>query len=130
MGFAEAVSSGLSQYVGFSGRARRSEFWWFYLFTALVVVAGLVLDAVLGTGGLLYGLTVLGLFLPQLAVSVRRLHDIDRSGWAYLLYVIPFAGFILLIVFNTKEGQRGANRFGADPKGATDGYGYPPPAYS
>ncbi len=128
MGFGAAVSSGLSKYASFSGRARRSEFWWFYLFTFVVIIAGVVLDAVLGTSGIFYGVTVLALILPNIAIAVRRLHDIDKSGWSYLLYFIPLAGFIIMIVFSCKEGTRGPNRYGADPKGGAEQYGYPPPA--
>ncbi len=128
MGFGAAVRSGFSKYATFSGRARRSEFWWFYLFSILLVLAGTALDAVLGTTGVFYGVTILAVFIPNLAVGVRRLHDIDKSGWAYLLYLIPLVGLILLIVFNCKDGTRGPNKYGADPKGGADEYGYNPPA--
>jgi len=124
VGFADAVKSCLSKYATFSGRSRRSEYWWFYLFYTLVVIAGVIIDAVLGTDPILYVLTALGLFVPTLAAAIRRLHDIDKSGWWYLVGFIPLVGFIILIVWGCKDGTRGPNRFGADPKGGTDQLGY------
>jgi len=119
MGFTQAVKSCFRQYVGFRGRARRAEFWYFGLF---YVVAGIVLsivDTLLfgdGTGmaplTLLFGL---GMFLPSLAVSIRRLHDIDRTGWWILLSLVPLVGAIVLLVFFVQRGTSGVNRFGADP---------------
>lgn len=80
MGFAEAVKSGLSQYAGFSGRARRSEYWWFQLFFLLVLAVAAGVDAAVGTEAVLFAVAFLALMLPTLAVSVRRLHDTGRSG--------------------------------------------------
>ena len=80
MTFGNAVRSAFHQYAGFTGRARRSEYWYFALFTVLVYVAASVVDAVLGIPVLTL-LTVLALLVPTLAVSVRRLHDTGRSGW-------------------------------------------------
>ena len=85
MGFAEAVQSCLQQYVGFSGRARRSEYWWFFLFTILVSIVAGVLDSILGTMddetnvGVIGTIASLALLLPSLAVAIRRLHDTSRS---------------------------------------------------
>lgn len=126
MGFGEAISSGLSKYATFRGRARRSEFWFFYLFYFLVVVAGAIVDAVVGTDPFFYAITALGLFLPNLAASVRRLHDIDKSGWFFLIGLIPLVGGILLIVWWAKEGTRGPNQYGPDPKGGAEQVGYNP----
>lgn len=129
MGFGAAVSSGLSKYAGFSGRARRSEFWWFYLFSFLVIVAAAIVDAVAGTSPLFYALAALALFLPNLAAAVRRLHDIGKSGWSYLIVLIPIVGGIILIVWLAKDGVRGQNEYGPDPKGGgTDQYGFDPAA--
>ncbi|GAB3809780.1 DUF805 domain-containing protein [Micromonospora zhanjiangensis] len=124
MSFAAAVRSVFSQYVGFSGRARRSEYWWFLLFAILVGIVASVLDSALGTKfdgsasssgyiGLIVNLVFL---LPSLAVSVRRLHDTDRSGWWILIGLIPFIGAIVLLVFFVLAGTPGSNRFGPDPK--------------
>lgn len=122
MSFTAAVRSALTQYVGFSGRARRSEYWWFALFTVLVGVAAAILDNLLGTdwggsGNGLIGLVAnLALLLPSLAVGVRRLHDTDRSGWWLLIALIPLIGAIVLLVFFCTDGTPGQNRFGHSPK--------------
>ena len=105
MGFAEAVQTCLQQYVGFSGRARRSEYWWFFLFTILVSIVASVLDSMLGTMsddtnvGLIGTIASLALLLPSIAVAIRRLHDTSRSGWWILIGLIPIVGWIILIVF-------------------------------
>ncbi|WP_192771859.1 DUF805 domain-containing protein [Plantactinospora soyae] len=124
MSFTAAVRSVLSQYVGFGGRARRAEYWWFFLFSVLVGIVTSILDSVLGTdfegsstsGGLLNLIASLALFLPSLAVAVRRLHDTDRSGWWILIGLIPLVGAIVLLVFFVQDGTSGPNRFGPSPK--------------
>ena len=123
MGFGEAVKSCLRQYVGFSGRARRSEYWWFFLFVVIVSAVASVLDALLGTVsddtnlGLIGTIMGLALVLPIIAVSVRRLHDTSRSGWWYLLVLIPIVGSIILIVFYCLD-SHGDNQYGPSPKAA------------
>ena len=114
MDFVTAAKTGLSKYATFSGRARRSEYWFFVLFQLLALIVAGIIDGILGTDGGLYGLVALGLLLPIIAVSVRRLHDTDRSGWWYLLVLVPFGVIVLLIWWCTK-GTAGDNRFGADP---------------
>jgi uncharacterized membrane protein YhaH (DUF805 family) len=116
MGFVDAIKSGFSNYVNFSGRASRSEYWFWILFYIIVLVVASVLDGVLGTG-LFAPIASLGLFLPGLAVSVRRLHDLDKSGWFILIGLIPLVGFIILIVWYCTKGTPGPNRFGPDPLG-------------
>lgn len=116
----------LKNYVGFAGRARRKEYWMFTLFSLIVAVVLAIIDGMggfmtesgMGMLGLLYSLAVL---LPSIAVSVRRLHDIDKSGWWLLLILIPLIGAIVLLVFAVMEGTRGDNRFGPDPKSDEDG---------
>ena len=117
MNFAEAIQSGFRNYVGFSGRAMRSEFWFWFLFAVLVTIATQFLDGFLFDQqfGLLSGIAALALFLPGLAVSVRRLHDRDKSGWFILLYFIPLIGFIILLIWYCTRGTVGPNRFGPDP---------------
>jgi uncharacterized membrane protein YhaH (DUF805 family) len=133
MDFMTAVRTCLSKYVDFSGRARRSEFWWFALFTFLVGIVTGVIDSILGTdydnttGGLVNSLGSLALLLPSLAVAVRRLHDTGRSGWWILLGLIPIVGWIILLVWYCTDGTRGPNEHGADPKGGGEASGYPPP---
>lgn len=116
MTFGDAVRSVLTQYTGFSGRARRSEYWYFLLFSFLVSTVASMIDAALHS--VVLGLLVtLGLILPSLAVGVRRLHDIGRSGWWLLIALIPLVGAIVLIVFACTDSQPGPNRFGPPVKG-------------
>ena len=120
------------RYAEFTGRSRRREYWMFALFYLLVMI---VLNALFGTndlqragGTMVYGSRLVGagswiggLFwlvslIPSLAVSIRRLHDQDRTGWLLLLALIPFFGWFALFVLMCLDGTRGSNRFGADPK--------------
>jgi len=109
MNMIEAVKAVFSKYATFEGRARRSEYWWFALFSFIIA---LILNFI---GPVLGGIWSLVALLPSLAVGARRLHDIDRSGWWLLIGFIPLIGLIVLIVFFVKPGQTGANRFGANP---------------
>ena len=121
MGFGEAVSSVFSKYATFSGRARRSEYWYFALFYALVdlVIVG-VLGAVLGTDSKIYtiinGIFGLAMLLPNLSVTARRLHDIGKSGWWMLIELVPIVGVILMIVWCAKDSEPGDNEYGPNPK--------------
>lgn len=115
----------LRKYATFTGRARRKEYWFFQLFVLLVVMVLSLADRMLGvldeeSGiGLLSGLFSLAMFIPSLAVSIRRLHDTDRTGWWALLYFVPLLGFLVLLVFFLQDGTRGTNRYGEDPKAGT-----------
>ena len=114
MGFFAAIQSGFRGYVDFGGRSSRSEVWWWVLFTIIANIVSLVLDA--GGGSGLFALIVsLGLFLPNLSVQVRRLHDLDRSGWWLLISLIPIVGAIILLIWFCSKGTDGDNRFGANP---------------
>ena len=115
MNFGQAVKSVYSNYVNFTGRALRSEFWFFMLFYLIAyVVLGVIDFEVLG-GQVLTSLFALASLLPGIAVAVRRLHDIDKSGWFILLNLIPLIGAIILIVWYCRAGTPGANRFGPEP---------------
>lgn len=105
----------LKNYAGFSGRARRKEYWMFVLFNFLVavVLAGIGMAIETTILSAVYSLAVL---IPSLAVGVRRLHDTGRSGWWLLLVFIPFVGAIILIVFFAGEGETAPNKYGANPK--------------
>jgi uncharacterized membrane protein YhaH (DUF805 family) len=134
MSFADAVRTCLGKYADFSGRARRSEFWWFFLFTSLVSVVTSVVDSVIGTdyggaanGGILNTLASLALLLPGLAVGARRLHDTGRSGWWQLLWFVICVGWLFLLAWFIED-SRGANQHGPSPKTAADPYGGPPRA--
>ena len=112
----------LKQYTDFYGRARRREYWMFVLFNVLISLALGIIDNVIGTysaemhTGLFEGIYSLAVLVPSLAVTVRRLHDTNRSGWWLLISLIPFLGWALLLVFMILDGTPGENRFGPDPK--------------
>lgn len=105
----------LKKYVVFEGRARRTEYWVFNLISFVISLVLSVIDNALSLGFLasLYGLAVL---LPSLAVTVRRLHDTNRSGWWILISLIPFIGWIVLLVFMLMDSDPQANEYGPNPK--------------
>lgn len=104
-------------YANFSGRARRSEYWYFLLFNLIILIALFGLSALIGSVGMiLYVIYALATFVPGLAVVVRRLHDINKSGWYYFVGLIPIVGGIWLIVLLATEGDNGPNQYGPDPK--------------
>ena len=125
----------LRKYAVFSGRARRSEFWFFWLFLIGIEVAfsiliglagGSITDPANRFGAMsgpaqalfaLYALVMLGLLIPSIAVAIRRLHDTNRSAWWILIGLLPILGALVLIVFYVLDGTPGPNRFGEDPKG-------------
>jgi uncharacterized membrane protein YhaH (DUF805 family) len=118
----------LKKYATFDGRARRTEYWMFFLFNMIFAFVLSFLDAALGLAkdmgsyGPLYGLYALAVLLPGIAVGVRRMHDTDRSGWWLL---VPIANLVFLV----SEGTRGPNQYGPDPKAPVTGYAPPgPPA--
>lgn len=117
MGFQEAITACLSKYIGFEGRAIRSEYWYWVLFIVIVAIvvnllAGILPGFIGSLLAILLGLFQLAMLLPGLAVSVRRLHDVDRSGWFLLLGLIPLIGAIILIYWMAQPGTQGRNRFG------------------
>ena len=117
MKFMDAVKSVFSKYATFSGRARRSEYWYFFLFNFIV---SLVISAIVGAAeGLAFLSTLwsLAVLIPNLAVSWRRMHDIGKSGLWYLINLIPLVGQIIWIVMAAKDSQPGDNAYGANPKG-------------
>lgn len=113
----------LRNYFAFQGRARRKEYWFFLLFNFIFLAILSVLDNSTGTFnpdsgyGLLSGIYTLAVFIPSLAVSVRRLHDTSRSGWWLLISLIPLIGFIVLLIFMLQNSTPGQNQYGANPKG-------------
>ncbi len=110
-----AVRTVFSKYATFSGRAGRAEYWYFQLFYFLVMIATLMLQhIVLNNHMFLFDVLAFGLVIPAIAVAVRRLHDLDKSGWLYLLAFIPFVSLLLLYWFCSK-GTDGTNRFGPQP---------------
>jgi uncharacterized membrane protein YhaH (DUF805 family) len=116
MGFQAAIAACLSKYVTFQGRAMRSEYWYFALFMFIVDIVAYALDMGLFGRPILNSLASLAFILPSLAVSVRRLHDTDRSGWWIFINLIPLIGVILYLVWMCTKGTAGANRFGEEPR--------------
>lgn len=104
MTFTEATKTCLSKYADFNGRASRSEYWWFVLFT---IIVSIVLSFVSNT---LSGLFSLGMLLPSIAAATRRLHDTNRSGWMQLIGIVPVLGWIAIIYFLAQPGTA-ASRF-------------------
>ena len=110
-------------YVTFTGRSRRQAYWMFVLFNILAIILANLIDNVLGLVGdggygpvsTIYGLAV---FLPGLALAIRRLHDTGRSGWWMLISFLPIIGLIVLIVFFVQDSQPGSNQYGPNPKEA------------
>ena len=122
----------IKQYADFKGRARRKEYWMFVLFNLIFIIVAMILDKVLGTNfkmpgeysqelpyGFIYTLYALAIVIPGIAVSVRRLHDINKTGWLVLIAFIPFGGLVLLY-WSFLEGTKGENQFGPDPKAEGD----------
>lgn len=123
MTFGSAIKSFFKNYINFKGRARRSEFWFAVLFTSLVSVAISIIapgsteyvnDIEIQQASTLSNLWQLATFLPSLAISWRRLHDVDKSGGWWFFVFLPIVGWVLLLIKFVKEGQAAANRFG-DP---------------
>ena len=113
-------------YANFNGRARRKEYWMFVLVQTIVMIGLMILDSVLGLDfelqgislgyGYLYLIGLIVHFIPSLAVLVRRLHDVGKSGWFYFIFLIPLIGVLWLLVLYCTEGQKQDNKWGPDPK--------------
>ncbi len=102
----------LKNYVNFEGRATRAEFWWFFLFNFIV---GAILGCLGKAGAWLSGAWSIAILLPQLGLGVRRLHDIGKSGWYWLIALIPIVGWIIVIIWFAKEGDPNENQYGPVP---------------
>lgn len=107
----------LSNYVGFSGRARRKEYWMFTLFNIIISIGLAIIESIIGLDKVLSGIYSLGVLLPSLAVAFRRLHDTGRSAWWLLIGLIPLIGSIILLVFTCQDSQDNENKYGPNPKG-------------
>ena len=109
-----------NKYADFNGRARRQEFWMYILFYYVVIFGTAIVDAIvnaiIGIPVLFLGIAVLGLIVPTLAVTVRRLHDISKSGWYIFVSLIPFVGGFYLLYLLVQDGTPGSNEYGANPK--------------
>jgi uncharacterized membrane protein YhaH (DUF805 family) len=99
-----------NKYAAFDGRARRAEYWYFALFANIVSIPLYCIDEYLQ---LAFSVIIA---IPSLGLAIRRLHDINKSGWYYFLIFIPIIGAILLLIWSCKEGTHGPNQYGEDPK--------------
>jgi uncharacterized membrane protein YhaH (DUF805 family) len=123
MGFTDAIRSGIQRYTDFSTRSSRSEFWFWQLgifigYIALAIIIGILSFIGLGfIGGILYVIFALGIIIPSIAVAVRRLHDVSKSGWWVLISLIPVIGTIILIIWAVTAGHADENEWGANPLG-------------
>ena len=121
MNFRIAIIKCFMLYAVFTGRSKRAEFWWFFLFCAILGLMGQVvdtslgLDSSIGGNGLFTTLIQLATLLPSLAVGARRLHDINRSGWWQLLWIVIFIGWIPLVIWLASASKNENNRFGTEP---------------
>ena len=115
MDIQQAVKTVLASYAKFEGRSSRSEFWWWALAYMLAFIAAYLVGGVVGAGELLANLLALALLVPNVALSVRRFHDIGKSGWWCLIFIIPLVGLIALIYFFTKASE-GPNQYGEGPQ--------------
>lgn len=121
MGFVEAIQSGFSYSLNWSGRASRPAYWWFWLFSVIAFIAAVVIGSLLDSAGvvmILYFLVWLALFLPSLSLLVRRMHDIGKSGWWILFGFFPFVGGLVLLVLTLLPSEEGENIYGPNPMGA------------
>ena len=128
MSFVDAIKTVLSKYATFSGRARRSEYWFWALAAGIVGILASIIDQSMGGKagqvGIVSAIVALALLLPNLAVLARRLHDTSRSAWWILIALVPFVGAIVLIVFAVQD-SHGDNQYGPSPKAVESA-----PAYS
>lgn len=116
MNFQQSVEKCMRNYVTFGGRAARPEFWWFVLFLVLGnILLGIVDRILFGDATVLSGLFGLATLLPAIAVSVRRLHDIGKSGWWVLLHLIPLIGTLVMLYFYVQPTETGDNEYGPAP---------------
>ncbi len=117
MSFSEAVKDGFDHYVKFDGRASRPAFWWWVLFAIIASIVANIIDSAIDAP-IFSTIVGLGLLLPGLSVSIRRLHDTDHSGWWILIGLIPIVGFIVLLVFYLTKSDPIDNQYGPPPASA------------
>ncbi len=121
MGFVDAIKAFYKNYVKFDGRSSRSEYWWpqlYFILLYVVILAGSVLgETIGGILALIIGLIILASIIPAISVTIRRLHDNDKSGWFFLLTLVPIVSLYILYLCIIK-GTDGPNRFGPDPLGS------------
>jgi len=109
----------LKKYAVFNGRARRKEYWMFFLFNVIIALVLGFIEGLAGGPGILVSLYSLAVLIPGIAVFVRRLHDTNRSGWWLLIALVPLVGIIVSLGFMAQDSQQGENQYGSNPKAAT-----------
>lgn len=109
------ISTGIKNYANFSGRASRSEYWVFGLFILLVSISITSLSLAIPNAATAFGLLQLALIPPAFSICVRRLHDLDKSGWQYFIVMIPLLGTLMMFVWFCTKGTDGNNKYGEDP---------------
>ena len=112
MNFLESIQTCYKKFFDFSGRASKSEYWWFQLYNAIIYVLTFVFQ---GDLALLFSILVIANIIPTYAAAVRRIHDSDKSGWMVLIALIPLIG-LYVIVLLLQDGSKGKNRFGPKSK--------------
>ncbi len=110
----------VKKYAVFDGRARRKEYWMFALFYILIYLGLMLVESLVGSPGILVLIFSLGLLVPSVGVTIRRLHDTSRSGWWVLIAFVPLVGGIVLLVFMCLDSTPGSNAYGPNPKGAPE----------
>lgn len=106
----------LKKYAIFSGRSRRMEYWFFVLFNLIVSFVIGFIEGLFGSPGIVGLMYAAAVFIPSIAVTVRRLHDTGRSGWYILLMAIPLAGIVLWFIWMVADSDSGPNQYGPNPK--------------
>ena len=112
MNFVESIQTCYKKFFDFSGRASKSEYWWFQLYNAIIYVLTFIFQ---GDLVLLFSILIIVNLIPVYAVGVRRIHDSDKSGWFVLISLIPLIGLYIFVLL-LQDGSKGKNRFGAKPK--------------
>jgi len=111
MDFGKSITICFSKYSKFEGRAQRSEYWWFYLFTWVLSLGGSIMDNMTSSGEVFYWITAIVTFTPAIAAGARRLHDVNKSGW-WQLISLTIIGIIPLLIWMASEGEKKKNQYG------------------
>lgn len=106
----------LKNYANFSGRARRKEYWFFFLTYLIALIITLVIDGILNTDGIISVIFILAMIIPSLSVSIRRLHDINKSGWYWFIQMIPLIGPIITLIWLATDTKPEVNQWGQPAK--------------
>ena len=106
----------LKKYAVFNGRSRRKEYWMFFLINIIIAIVLGFIEGIMGGPGIISSLYSLAVLLPEIGVSIRRLHDTNRSGWWLFICLVPIIGVIILIVYMVQDSQPGENQYGQNPK--------------